>query len=230
MSRVRGAVLSLPLCVAFSICTSVAGAEPVRLTSGYVDAGYNWTPDRLNANALEIAGAGFKIANAMEDEVAFVELTTAPTLGQGRLVDLSGVLHVEDVIGAQLDSAFGLVSAPFTMSFDAQPTELACSTSSAFLECMATAPFTFHAGLTFTPIDGNPSVHHLVGSGTALGNLFRPSSDEAGAAVRVRYTFDVSEVPEPTTMSLFGSGALFTGACMWRRRRQRSIAAAGCGD
>jgi hypothetical protein len=61
--------------------------------------------------------------------VAFVQLAALPTVAPGALVDLSGVLHVEDAIGAHLNNSFAIVAAPFKMSFDASPTPVACSRS-----------------------------------------------------------------------------------------------------
>jgi hypothetical protein len=126
------------------------------------------------------------------------------------------VLHVLDPIGAHLNDSDTTVATPFTMSFVAPPTRLACSGEGSSMECSGVAPFTFDADLTFTPLGGVPVTHHLIGGGTAEGSLFRLGSFEAGA---VRYIFEPSAVPEPATLSLFTTTAIVAGARAWRKRR-----------
>jgi hypothetical protein len=226
MSRIPATFLPVMSCIVFSCWASLAAADPVRVTAGYVDAGFDLIGHPWNANALEITGPGFEIGTALEDEVAFLLLNTPPTVAPGALVDLSGVLHVEDVVGAQLNDQFWLVAAPFRMSFDAHPARLVCSTSDSIVHCSGEAPFTFHADLNFVPPTGDPVAHHLAGVGT-VGVLLDRFESDAGAIGRVHYTFEASAVPEPATMSLFGSGAMLTGACVWRRRRQQPLLQSG---
>ena len=215
MGRVPAVFLSLMFFVAFSCCASPAGADPIRLTSGIVEAGGS-LDGPWNAEALDITGAAFQITSSLEDERAFVELATRPTVAPGSSVDFSGVLRVGDPIGAQLNNSFAIVAAPFTMSFDVAPTRLSCSTAGSLTQCISSAPFTFNAELTITPLGGVPEIHRLIGRGTAEGTLFSLESGEGGG---VRYIFETSAVPEPATLSLLATGAFVAGAGAWRRRR-----------
>jgi hypothetical protein len=219
MSRGPAAFLSLTCVVTFSCCASPAEGDPVRVTSGLVETGFAPLSEAWDAKTLQLTGAGFRVESPLEDEVAFVQLATLPTLAPGASIDLSGVLHVEDAVGAQLNNSFAVVAAPFSMSFDAPPVPLACSSAGSLTECSASAPFTFSADITFTPFGGIPVTHHIFGGGTAEGSLFRLGSFESGA---VRYIFEPSAVPEPATLSLFATSALVVGWHSRRSRRDRS--------
>jgi PEP-CTERM motif len=215
MTRVPAVFLSLMFFVAFSCSATLAGADPIRVTSGVVEAG-GFLDQPWNADVLDLAGTSFHILSSLEDEEAFVQLASRPTLAPGASINFSGVLRVADPVGAQVNNSFGVVSAPFTMSFDASPAGLTCSSGGSLTQCTATAPFTFNAELTITPLGGVPAIHHLIGRGTAEGTLSRLGPFEGGA---VRYVFESSEVPEPATLSLFATGAIVAAARLWRRRR-----------
>ena len=213
MSRIP-AVPLVVVCLAFLGSAGSAIADPIRVTSGVVDAGFNALGTPMNAEDLQLEAAGFRIATSLEDEVAFVELTTLPVLAPGASIDLSGVLHVEDTVGALVDNRFGLVAAPFSLIFHASPTSLTCSVGQ-LTECTSLAPFTFDADLIFTPTEGAnraPITRHVIGGGTAQGRFFRQGAFESGA---VRYTIEANATPEPATLSLFATGALMA----LRRRR-----------
>lgn len=216
MSRVPSVFLSLMSFVVFSCCASAAAADPLRVTSGVVDTAFETVGQPLNAESLQLMGDGFSIASSLEDERAFIRLTTRPTVAPGALVDVSGILRVEDAIGALLNDSFAVIMAPFEMSFDASPTPLACSAAGSLMQCSGTARFTFDAELTFTPLGGIAVTHRLIGGGTAEATLFRDGSFESGA---VRYIFEPTAVPEPATLSLFATSAIVAGAGVWRRRR-----------
>lgn len=216
-SRVSAVVLSLLAFVTFFCGVSLAAADPVRVTSGLVEAGFGPLGEPWNAESLYLTGAGFSIGSSLEDEDAFVHLATLPTVAAGTLIDLSGVLRVRDTIGGLLDDSFALVEGPFELSFDASATPLACSSVGSSTECTGIAPFTFDAVLTFTPWGGVSVTRHLTGGGTAEGSLFRLGSFEAGG---VRYVFESSAVPEPATVALFVAGAIVAGPYVRHRRRR----------
>ena len=219
MGRVPSVFLSLIL-LSFSGYPSSAGADPIRITSGVVEAGFDAIGQPLNAETLDLSGGGLRIVSSLEDEVAFVYLAAVPTVAPGAVVDLSGVLRVEDVVGEFFDGSFGLVTAPFTLSFAVLPMRLACSEAGAFINCGGLAPFTLDAELIFTPLGGDPVRQRLVGTGTAEGRFSRSESFASGA---VSYVFDPSPVPEPATLTLFASGLIVAGARAWRRRRADRI-------
>jgi len=197
-------------------CAAFAAADPIRV-SGLVDGGGGELGTPWNAEDLQLFGNGFSIGSSLEDEVAFVQFSTVPTVAPGASVDFSGTLLVNDPIGAQLDdNRFALVTAPFTLSFHAAPARLSCTTTSSVTECTAAAPVTMTGDLTFTPLDGAPFMRHLVGRGTVQGTVFRTPSFEGGG---VRYTF--ASTPEPATLSLFTLGAaMILRAARRRPRRQ----------
>lgn len=207
MRRVPPVFLPLMLVVALSFSAIAVRADPIRVTAGAVDAGFGPLGGSLDGEGLFLTGAGLSIGTSLEDEVAFVRLTTPPTLAPGASADFSGTLFVQDLIGGQLDGSFGLVSAPFTMTFVATPAALACGNNGSVLECSAAAPFTYAGDLTFTPLGGSPVTHHLIGAGTVEGRLF---SSGASSFAAVRYNFEASPTPEPATLSLFAIGAIMT--------------------
>jgi hypothetical protein len=215
MSRLPAVVASAIFFVVVG-SVSLAGADPIRVTSGFVDAGGEL--DRpWHAEALQLMGPGLEIASSLEDEDADVRLARVPTVATGALADFSGVLIVRDQIGAVLNDSFGVLKAPFEMSFDASPTRLTCSTAGALTECTGTAPFTFDAQVSFTPLGGVPVMHRIVGGGTVEGKVFRfESSGEGGGVI---YRFEASPVPEPASLSLFATGVILAGARARRRRR-----------
>jgi hypothetical protein len=216
VSRVPAVFLPLMLFVAFSCSAISVRADPIRVTAGLVDAGFGPLHGQLDGEALGLTGAGLSIGTSLEDEVAFVRLANPPTLAPGTLADFSGTLFVQDLIGGQLDNSFGLVSAPFTMTFIATPTRLACGNSGSVVECSGVAPFTYAGDLTFTPFGGSPVTHHLIGGGTVEGRLFGSGSSSFAA---VLYNFEASPTPEPGTLSLFTTGAIMAVRGVWRKRR-----------
>jgi len=218
MSRVRALVLPLVFLAAVT-STTAAAADPIRVTAGVVETVFGPIAGPWDAKNLQLTGAGLDIANALEDETAFVQLTSVPAVMPGAIANLSGVLRVEDAIFAHVNQSDGIIAAPFTFSFNAPSTRFTCTTSPAATECAATAPFTFAAEFTFTPFEGTPSTQRLFGRGTAEGRVFRSAGSERGA---VRYNFDASPVPEPGTLVLFTSGVGLVGAGIRRKGR------AGC--
>jgi hypothetical protein len=212
--------------VAFPCCAIPARADPIRVTSGFVEGagplGGLWDSDDL-----VLAGAGFSISEALEDINAFVQLATVPTVEPGVLVDWSGVFHFEAAISTLLNKSTVFVG-PFKIAFHASPTPLACSSTpmpgeaGGLKECTGVAPFTADADLTFTPFGGVPFTRHVIGGGTAEGRLVRGRFGERGS---VRYSFEASPTPEPATLALVTTGAMMAGAGLWRRRRggRRSV-------
>jgi hypothetical protein len=219
MSKLRSVVESVLFPLALVCCATPARADPVRVTSGYVEAGFGALGTPWIAEALYLRGAGLDIGTSLEDTSASLLLSTSPKVTPGAFVDFSGILRVGDAVGAMLNNEFGILAAPMTMAFNAAPSPLACSGNSALTECTGLGRFTLDADLTFTPFGGAAVTEHLVGAGMVEGRLFRTQSFEGGA---VRYTFDASPVPEPGTLWLFGAGAMVAGAGAWCRRRPRA--------
>jgi PEP-CTERM motif len=215
MSRVHAVLLPLVFLVAVASTTPAAG-DPIRVVAGVVDTAFGPVGGPWDGEDLQLTAAGFHIGNALEDAVAFVQLTSVPAVTPGASVNLSGVLRVQDALGARLNRLNGIIAAPFNLSFDTPSARLACTTSAMLTECATTAPFRFAAEFTFTPFEGAPSTQRLVGRGTAEGRLFRSGLTESGA---VRYTFDASPVPEPGTFVLFTSGLLLVGLRTLRKYR-----------
>jgi hypothetical protein len=73
MSRAPAIFRSVAFLIAFCCCAVRARAEPIRVTSGFVFAGFDRLGAPLNAEDLRISGAGFRIGSSLEDEEAFVQ-------------------------------------------------------------------------------------------------------------------------------------------------------------
>src|SRR4051812_21780410 len=218
MSRKPALFLSLiSFGIALTCCPSPAGADPIRVTSGFVDTEGAPPGEPLNGFGIVLSGAGLRIVSSLEDERAFVQMVTPPaTVAAGALVDLSGIFHSDDPLGTLVNNTLGLLSAPLVMSFHASPAHLACANGLSLLRCTATAPFTFDAELTFNPAGGLPTLVHLVGGGTATGELDR---SRGGDVAFLRYEFEAGPAPAPSTLwSMTRSGPMgCTG--LWPRRR-----------
>jgi len=196
--RVQAVFPSLILLVAFYCCATPAAADPIVVTSGYVEGSFGPLGEPRHSDGLRLEGAGFTIRSSLEDVVANFELATPLNWTPGALVDLSGVLRVADPFD------------PFELFFDVPPTRFVCSSGDPFPRCNAVLPFTFHAELTFTPFGGVRGTHQLVGRGTAH---FGATPFQGGG---VTYIFE--PVPEPATLSLVTTSALIAAAGVWRRR------------
>jgi hypothetical protein len=78
MSRVPAVFLSLMFFVALSCCAIPARADPIRVTSGLVEAGFGPLGGPWNGEMLDLTGAGFRVVDSLEDAVAFVQLAPRP--------------------------------------------------------------------------------------------------------------------------------------------------------
>ena len=61
----------------------------------------------INGEDLQLVGPGFGIRSSLEDETAFIRFATLLRVAPGAVVDLSGVLRVEDSVGFELNNSFG---------------------------------------------------------------------------------------------------------------------------
>jgi len=214
----RGSLVFVRVTIcAMSVCAGVhAEAEPSRVTSGLVVAGFSPAEMAADAEDLQLSGNRLNIGSSLEDERAFLQLVSLPTLADGAFVDFSGSLVVEDALAAQVNGAPYRVTAPFTIAFTAAPARLACAPVDSSITCDAIAPFTLAADLTFTPVlGGPPQIQHLFGAGTVHGSFFRSSVGDFAA---FEYRLQASPTPEPASLSLIVTGSLMTCANMVRRR------------
>ena len=211
--------LGLVVFVACLCCVTPARADTIRITSGAIQTigqlGQPWFIS--DEDELHLEAPGVSIADSLVDLSALLQLSTPPTtVAPGAVFDASGVLHVRTNFGARFNNEIGQLTAPFMMTFDASPMRVACGVSNGVTECSGSAPFTFRSDLTFARFEGPPVVHHLVGGGTAEGRLSSFNDSQVGA---IRYNFEVSQTPEPATLSLFAVAGAIAGGRAWRRRR-----------
>jgi len=152
------AVFRLLTCCATAACwTSAAAADPIRVTSGFVEAGFGELGQPWNAEGLYLEGGGLSVGSSLEDERAFVRLTSVPGWPPAAAVDFSGVLRLEDYLGVQLGNSFGVQAVPFVMRFVSSPARLTCATAGPVTDCTGVAAFTLSAELTFIPFGECPS-------------------------------------------------------------------------
>jgi hypothetical protein len=208
-------ILVLGLC-----CATAAEADTIRITSGVVQtSGPLGRPFLISdEDEIHLAAPGVSIAGTLVDVRAMLEFSVPPaTVAPGALFDASRVLRVETAhFTARFNNVSGFIPAPFTMTFDASPMRVVCGDLNGFTDCSGSAPFAFQSDLTFSPFEGPPVVHHLVGGGTVEGRLTDFTDFQFGS---VRYNFEVSPTPEPTTLSLFAVGAVIAGGRAWRAQR-----------
>ena len=220
MSRVRPVLVSLScLAGALTWCASPALADTLRVTSGVIAVGGLQIGSQWSAHERWLEGPGLLMQSGFdEDEFAFFDFASVPMLRRGAPVDLSGVFRSPNPLGAFVNNSLALASAPVMLQFHASPTRLTCSGFST--GCTATAPFTLDAELTLTLDGGRPSIMHLVGAGTAVGDL-SPLSFEAFP--NIRYNFEPAATPEPSTLSLITTIGLVSGARGFLRRRAARV-------
>jgi len=209
MTRVSTALVSCVVLLTLSGSAVSARADTIRIQSGLITAGWGQVGDPWNSEGFYVDGGGLHVGTSMEDERGWAQLSVAPVVARGAMLDLSGTFTTLDPLGGDFNNSFVLIS-PFTMSFRASPTPLTCDT---FGACSGSAPFTFRADMIFNPLDGQPFVEHLVGGGVARGWLDGSGPHASGA---VEYDMTASPTPEPATLSLFAAGSLMA---MCRRRK-----------
>jgi hypothetical protein len=205
--------LTLMCCALCCLLARSAQADPVRITAGSVATAFGPLGQPLDAKQLDLVGAGFRLESPLEDEAAFVQLSTLSSLPADGLVDLSSVLHVGDIVAAQVNNSAALVAA-FDGIFRASPTPFSCTTVGDFPECTAVAPFTFDARLVVTS-SGVTATDDFVGSGTVEARVDRLGSFDNAA---LTYRFTSSVTPEPGTWALFLTGLIGLGRSARRSR------------
>jgi hypothetical protein len=213
----RGLQLALLAALAWP---SPAAADPIRITSGFVDAG---AVDPRAQFALE--GEGFSLAGFAEAFSSTLSLQCVPC-APGTTLDLGGAFHGPDAAGSGvvdgvtyseifLDGMTGTFSSPSFQIFGDQALTIVRN-------------FTFTGTITGYLLD--PSVHGftepaftkmLTGQGTVRGEfLFNADETPLFFATNLQYEFtDAAQVPESATLLLFATGAAM--AALRRRRTPR---------
>jgi hypothetical protein len=196
---------------------SLAAADPIQITSGFVHAG---AVDPRAQFAFE--GEGFSLAGFAEAFSSTLSLACVPC-APGTTLDLGGAFHGPDAAGSGVVD--GVAYSEIFLN------GMTGTFSSPSFQISGDQALTMTRNFTFTgTISGyllNPSVHGLTepaftktltGQGIVRGEfLFNADETPLFFARGLQYEFrDTAPVPEPSTLLLVGTGA---AAAVLRRRR-----------
>ena len=206
---------------------SLAAADPVRITSGFVHAG---TVDPRAQFAL--AGEGLSLAGFAEAFSSTLSLECVPC-APGTTLDLAGAFEGPRAAGSGtvdgvtyseifLDGMTGTFSSPsFQIAGDQAVTIMRNFSFTGTISGYLLNPFVH--GFTEPAFTKT-----LTGQGVVrAGFLFNADETPLFSATDLRYEFaDAAPVPEPATLLLFGTGAAMAAL---RRRRMASGGGPGVG-
>ena len=209
--------------------TSMAGADPIRITAGGLTA----TGDslqvsvELRSSPRDLVLTGIYGGRSVEGIFRPGDCQGTCQPGETLLLDarasapsVSGAASIDGTtfpIGFGFGGPGGEASVDFTGSWMAPAFTGASSAT-------VTSPFLFE-GFLFYPEEFQRAADTMFGQGTATLNLLWASESAGWALERARYEFeDTAPIPEPGTLLLLGSG--LAGMVVARRRRRTTITAA----
>jgi hypothetical protein len=210
----RGLQLAL---LAIFVGPSLAAADPIRITSGFVHAGAVDPSAQFLLEGEGLSLAGF--AQAFSSTLSLECVPCAP----GTTLNLGGTFHGPDAAGSGVVD--GVAYSEIFLN------GMTGTFSSPSFQISGDEALTIMRNFTFTgTISGyllNPSVYGftepaftktLTGQGIVRGEfLFNADETPLFFARDLHYEFsDTAPVPEPATLLLFGTGAAMA---VWRRRR-----------